>query len=136
MILPAIVLVLSGAAAAAHAASPSSQQLRRNAQEIPEVAATATATATITDMIGVDAVDMVMGSECMMMCEVSCTYMYIHVVEKRSCCTTWLDTTTPKTRRRGKILCLLLLLLSSLPLDNLHVHVMTRALHVINAERQ
>ena len=134
MILPAIVLVLSGAAAAAHAASPSSQQLRRNAQEIPEVAATATATATITDMIGVDAVDMVMGSECMMMCEVSCTYMYIHVVEKRSCCTTWLDTTTPKTRRRGKILCLLRSLSSSLPLDNLHE--MTRALHAINAERQ
>ena len=64
-----IAVVLHGGVASA--ASPSSQ-LRRNAQEIPEVAATATATATISGMIGVDAVDMVMGPECMMMCEVSC----------------------------------------------------------------
>ena len=71
--------MLSGAAAAD--AAPSSpgqqQQLRRNAQEIPEVAATATATATITDMIGVDAVDMDMGPECMMMCEVRYMFRYI-----------------------------------------------------------
>ena len=79
IILPAIAIVLSGAAAAD--AAPSShgqqQQLRRNAQEIPEVAATATATATITDMIGVDAVDMVMGPECMMMCEVRHMFRYM-----------------------------------------------------------
>ena len=75
IILPAIAIVVLGGAAAADAASPppgqpQQQQLRRNAQEIPEVAATATATATITDMLGVDAVDMVMGADCMMMCEV------------------------------------------------------------------
>ena len=77
IILPAIAIVVLGGAAAANAASPSpgqqqqqERQLRRNAQEIPEVAATATATATITDMLGVDAVDMVMGADCMMMCEV------------------------------------------------------------------
>ena len=60
-----IVAVVLGVTVAADASSSTpQQQLRRNEQ----VAATADATAS---MIGVDAVDMVYGGDCVMMCEVS-----------------------------------------------------------------
>ena len=67
-----IAAVVLGITVAADASSSTpKQQLRRNAQEIPEVAATADATASIGEIVGVDAVDMVWGGDCVMMCEVS-----------------------------------------------------------------
>ena len=66
--IAAVVLGVTTVVAADTSSSTPQQQLRRNAQEIPEVAATADATAS---MVGVDAVDMVWGGDCIMMCEVS-----------------------------------------------------------------